>query len=279
MQTSEASFCRNVTSGTGEDRHRKKKHVASWLPPGSDLENSPSFQDTQTWGFFNGLFASGNEFSCFWYLDDLGYDVDEAHSSQSFVTRLSTCFLIGHSTQNITIFHLHTTNNDVLRLSTTSCKQKYTGCCTSSCPCWWLCIWIPVSFKVSVWPVLSHGSTGSTRHREQTVTSPLPQALGHPFFSGVTIFKQPFVVDWLMGRRVDSLLLQALLHFLRVQFHWDWWDTCGLAILCTWRGCIFFQVTTSDKSQSAHAARSNICQYLCLLLISNAIQCESITIF
>ena len=231
MQTSEASFCRDVTSGTGEDRHRKKNmsHLDHHLAP--TWRTIPPSRTLKLEVFFNGLFASGDEFSSFWYLDDLGYDVDVAHSSQSFVTRLSTCFLIGRSTQNITIFHLHTTNNDVLRLSTTSCKEKYTGCCRASCPCWWLCIWIPVSFKVSVWPVLSHGSTGSTgstRHREQTVTSPLPQALGHPFFSGVTIFKQPFVVDWLMGRRVDSLLLQALLHFLRVQFQWDWWDTCGL---------------------------------------------------
>ena len=233
MQTSEASFCTDVTSGTGEDISHLDSHLApTWrtIPPSRTLKLEVFSMDSSLLAMsFPVLRSRWPRLWCRW-------------GSQFTV--------LCNSFKHVFLDWLDI-QHKILPSSICTPRtmtQKYTGCCTASCPCWWLCIWIPVSFKVSVWPVLSHGSTGSTRHREQTVTSPLPQALGHPFFSGVTIFKQPFVVDWLMGRRVDSLLLQALLHFLRVQF-----QTCavfchpvcssklkgtGLAILCTCRGCI-----------------------------------------
>ena len=77
----------------------------------------------------------------------------------------------------------------------------------------------------------STGSTESTRHSEQTAASPASCKPLATLFSAASqsSFKQPrwSDADWLMGRWVDSLLLEALLHFL-VQFHWDWWDMCGL---------------------------------------------------
>lgn len=124
-------------------------------------------------------------------------------------------------------------------------------------------------------------STGSTRHRalcrKPFAASPWP-----PFFqrrhnlhtafrgrlvdrsTGLThfFFRLFFTSSGCNFRHLRSFAIQYTLQNVKAQ-----------VLLCALEEDAFCQVT-SDKSQSAHAARSNICQYLCLLLRNYSQQCN-----
>lgn len=255
------------------------RHIASWLPPGFDLENNPSFQDTQTWGFFQWtlrfwrwvfLFLVsrwprlwcrwGSQFTVLcnlfkhvfldWTINTKYYHLLFAHHEQwcpSVVHDLmqtKTHGLLHGELSLLMTLHLDSRQLQGLRL-TCALPQKHWKHKTPRANC-------HEPFASSPWPPFFQ-----RRHNLQTA------------FRGRLVDGS---AGWLTSSSGSSSLPQGAIS-LRLVGHLR---SCYPVHL---KRTHFIQVTTSDKSQSARAARSNICQYLCLLLISNAIQCGSITIF